>query len=515
MRLHEFLDRAADRTPDAVAIIHEGERMTYRQLRDQTCQLAHRLMREPLERSARVATYMPNHPASFICQYGVHRTSLVWLPLNPKSSIEEVIDILRDFGAQWLFIHSDFVPHLERIRKHAPEIRGFVCVDAAVEGLPSLGEWIAPEPVALPENDIGPTDWVALRTTGGSTGKPKGVMRSSLSNALVIADYLMALPYTAPPVNLVLTPLSHAAGEVALPIFACGGTQVILASTSPRKILEAIQAHRVTTVFLPPTLVYTMLGEPSIADFDLSSLRYVLYGSAPMSVHRLREAWTIFGPVFAQVYGLSESTSTMSIMTPAEHAQALAHHPHRLASCGRGGPLYRIKVVQPDGRQAAPREMGEIVCSGAQLMNGYYENPQATAEAIKAGWLYSGDLGYMDEDGYVYIVDRKKDLIISGGFNVYPGEVEQVVFQHPAVKDCTVIGIPDDKWGEAVTAVVELKPGASLAPDEMVIYCKEKLGGVKAPKSVVVWPELPRSPAGKVLKKEVRAHFWKNTDRLI
>jgi acyl-CoA synthetase (AMP-forming)/AMP-acid ligase II len=515
MQLPDFLDKTADASPGSVAIVFDDQQLTYQELQRKTRQLAHQLMREPLAKGARIATYMPNNPASFVCQYGVHRTPFLWLPLNPRSAIDETIDILVDFGAEWLFIHSDFAKYLPAIKQRAPDLKGCICVDCDLEDAPFLDRWMADAPHTAVRADIGMLDPVAVRTTGGSTGKSKGVLRTSLSNALIIADYLIALPYTAPPINLILTPLSHAAGEVALPMFACGGSQVILSSTAPQDILEAIQKHKVTTVFLPPTLIYTLLTHPGLASFDLSSLKYVFYGSAPMSVQKLREAWSAFGPVFAQIYGLTEATSTLCILTPAEHAKALESSPARLASCGRSGPLYMVKVVGPDGFELPPNEKGEIVCTADHLMKGYFENPVATAEAVKDGWLYSGDIGFKDAEGYVYIVDRKKDLIISGGFNVYPGEVEQVIFQHPAIQDCSVIGVPHEKWGEAVTAVVELKPGCEFASEDLISLCKLKLGSVKAPKTILVWDSLPRSPAGKVLKKEIRAHFWENTGRSI
>ncbi len=515
MHLHDFLDRAAEATPDAVAIHYEGVDTTYRELADASSRLAATLVAQGLEAGARVAAVMPNHPAFFTCHFGVHRTPYIWLALNPRSALDEIIDTLVDFEAEWLFTHSDFAAHWPAIRDRVPRLKGCVSVDAAFDGVVDLASWTASGPATPPEFVINPQDCVALRTTGGSTGKPKGVMRTSLSYSLILADYFMALPFRARPVNLVLTPLSHASGEVAMPVFPAGGTQVILNSTKPSDILDAIQRHKVTMLFVPPTLVYTLLTHPDIGKYDLGSLEYVVYGSAPMSVQKLREAWEVFGPVFAQVYGLSEASSTLSIMSPAEHAAALRDCPERIASCGRGGPMYRIKVVDADGTELAPFERGEIICRGDHLMKGYFGNDEATAQSIVDGWLHTGDVGYKDEAGYVYIVDRKKDLIITGGFNVYPGEVEQVIFQHPAIKDCSVIGVPDEKWGEAVTAVVEVKPGTTLDADELIAQCKSRLGSVKAPKQVLVWPTLPRSPAGKVLKKDIRLQFWQHTGRSI
>jgi acyl-CoA synthetase (AMP-forming)/AMP-acid ligase II len=238
-----------------------------------------------------------------------------------------------------------------------------------------------------------------------------------------------------------------------------------------------------------------------------------MYGAAPISVDKLREAWTVFGPVMTQLYGLMEATSTVSIMAPEEHANALELA--RFGSVGRGSPLVMIDVFDETGQPLAPGEKGEVVCRGSNLCKGYEGNPEATQTAFRNGWFHTGDIGFKDADGYLHLVDRSKDLIISGGFNIYPGEVEQVLWTHPAVQDCAVIGVPHEKWGEAVTAVVELKPGASVPEAELMALCKEQLGSIRAPKSVEIWKTLPRSIVGKVLKKDIRERYWKDTNRSI
>jgi acyl-CoA synthetase (AMP-forming)/AMP-acid ligase II len=290
---------------------------------------------------------------------------------------------------------------------------------------------------------------------------------------------------------------------------------VVLAKPDPAVILESIERHRTTHVFVPPTLLYMMLSQPNVRSLDYGSLRYLMYGAAPISLEKLREAWSVFGPVMAQLYGLMEATSTVSIMPPWEHAAAISGKPERLGSFGRGSPLTMVDVVDESGRSLPPGEKGEVTCRGSNLFKGYVANPEATAKALRHGWFYTGDIGVKDEDGYVHLVDRSKDLIITGGYNVFPGEIEQVIWTHPSVQDCAVIGVPDDKWGEAVTAVVELKPGLSIAADEVIAMCKDRLGSIKAPKNVVVWPQLPRSNVGKVLKKDIRAHYWKDRQRAI
>jgi acyl-CoA synthetase (AMP-forming)/AMP-acid ligase II len=300
-------------------------------------------------------------------------------------------------------------------------------------------------------------------------------------------------------------------------MMSLGCTNVIVARPDPLLLMEAIEKHRATTLFLPPTVIYMMLAHPRVREFDYSSLRHFLYGGAPMSVQKLREASEVFGPVMLQVYGQTEAPMAATLLLPQDHAAALADPAleRRLWSAGRPGPLVRIGIMDDDGTLLGPGRRGEVVCRGGIVMAGYYNNPEATAAVSTFGWHHTGDIGETDADGFVYIVDRKKDMIITGGFNVYPTEVEQVIWTHPAIQDCAVVGTPDDKWGEAVTAVVEVKPGAALDPDELIALCKERLGSVKAPKRVEVWPALPRSGVGKVLKRDIRQAFWEGRARAI
>ena len=362
-----------------------------------------------------------------------------------------------------------------------------------------------------------PQDVVSIPTTSGTTGLPKGVMLTNENWEAMTAAYQIVMRHEAPPVHIVAAPLTHAAGYLSSTMLSVGGTNVILPRPDAGLILEAIDRHKGTALFLPPTVIYTMLAHPRLKEYDYSSLRFFLYGGAPMSVQKLREAMEVFGPVMAQTYGQTEAPMTATLLTPRDHVEALGNPDlnKRLWSAGREGPLVRTEIMDDDGNLLAVGERGEVVCRGTVVMKGYYNNPQATAEVSTNGWHRTGDIGLKDAEGFVYIVDRKKDMIISGGFNVYPTEVEQVLWTHPAIQDCAVIGAPDDKWGEAVTAVVELKPGAKVDAEELVALCKERVGSVKAPKRVEFWDALPRSAVGKVLKREIRRKFWEGRDRAI
>lgn len=513
MRLFDFFDKQADIQPDAPAVIYDGRPSTYREVQDESRRIARALMATELDRGAKVASWIPNHPSFFSVQIGIHRTPFVWLPLNPRATAAECAANLQTFSAEWLFIDAQFGKYVETIREAVPTLRGIVALNGDIPGCVSMDAFCGSMPAKRVDIDIKPMDTVTLITTGGSTGRPKGVMRTSINWATLIVNYRLKLFHNDPPVNLVVTPLSHVAGEVAQAVFAEGGVNIILKTADPAQILEAIERYRITSLFVPPTLLYMMLSRHVPAERDYSSLRHLMYGAAPISVDKLREAWSVFGPVMTQLYGLMEATSTVSIMAPQEHAAALDGP--RFGSVGRGSPLVMIDVFDDAGQPVGAGEKGEVVCGGPNLCKGYEGNPDATQTAFQGGWFRTGDIGFRDADGYLHLVDRSKDLIISGGFNIYPGEVEQVLWKHPAVQDCAVIGVPHEKWGEAVTAVVELKPGASVPEAELMALCKDQLGSIKAPKNVEIWKTLPRSIVGKVLKKDIRERYWKETNRSI
>jgi acyl-CoA synthetase (AMP-forming)/AMP-acid ligase II len=263
-------------------------------------------------------------------------------------------------------------------------------------------------------------------------------------------------------------------------------------------------------------MIYRLLAHASVRNCDYSSLETLLYAAAPMSVEKLKEACDVFGPVLAQSFGQAEAPMVCTTFSVEEHARCLAAgNDARLASCGRAGLLSEVSIMDPDGALLPPGETGEIVVRGDLVMQGYYQNPVETAAAARGGWHRTGDIGRADNEGYFYITDRLRDMIISGGFNVFPGEIEQVIWSHPSVQDCAVIGVPDDVWGEAVTAVIELKPGRELVPAEVIDLCKRRLGSVKAPKQVHVVTALPRSAVGKVLKREIRDQFWAGRQRRV
>jgi fatty-acyl-CoA synthase len=309
-----------------------------------------------------------------------------------------------------------------------------------------------------------------------------------------------------------VAPISHAAGMLIMPALLSGGTVILQRRFEPGAWLQAIHAERANVGLLVPTMIYALLDHPELERFDLSSLRTVMYGASPITPARLAEAIERIGPVFCQLYGQTESVGQGTSLWRAEHD---ASDLHRLASCGREMPFSRVTVLDDEGQPAPDGTPGELCIQGPSVMQGYWKQPQLTESALAGGWLHTGDVGIRDDEGLFYLVDRRKDMIVSGGFNVFPREVEDVLADHPALSAAAVIGVPDEKWGEAVKAVVVLRPGARVDPAELIELVRERKGPVSAPKTVDFVESLPLTPVGKADKKALRARYWEGRDRRI
>ncbi|MEW2401089.1 long-chain fatty acid--CoA ligase [Streptomyces sp. NPDC046862] len=510
MRLTDYLDKGASLGSSAPCLTTGDRSLSYGEVRELSWRVARALDRSGVRPGHKVAVLSANDPTAFSCVFGISRAGAVWCPVNPRNEAAENRDLLDLFDCTCLIFQKAYAPLVAKILPDLPKLTTLVCLDGT-DGSPGLGipfaRWLADVPVE-PWDASPADDTVMLVGTGGTTGSPKGVMLTDRNIETMSALTLMSYPFGIRPVYLALAPLTHAAGVLCFPVMTLGGEIVIMPAPDLTDFLAQVERHRVTHTFLPPTLIYMLLGHPALASTDLTSLRCLWYGAAPMSAARLEEAIDRIGPVMGQLFGQSEAPMMISTMAPEEHFHAdgsLAVE--RFTSAGHPAPLVTVAIMDREGRLLPPGERGEIVVRGSLVMAGYYKNPSATEEASRHGWHHTGDIGYLDEDNYLFIVDRAKDMIISGGFNVYSAEVEQAVMEHPAVQDCAVVGLPDDKWGERVTAVVQLHPGQGVADDEVRAFVKARIGSVKAPKQVEVWPDLPRSKVGKVLKTEVKSRL--------
>ncbi|WP_052666793.1 acyl-CoA synthetase [Nitriliruptor alkaliphilus] len=506
MRLVDYLDKGASLDADAPCLIRDGEVATYADVQQLSDRIASALAADGVEPGEKVAILSSNDPTAFTCVFGISRAGAVWCPINPRNEATENRDLLALLGCSVLIFQAAFAPLVDAIRRDLPHLRTLVCLDADVAWAVSWDDYLTlgTEPV-----DRTPLEDLAMVVgTGGTTGRPKGVMLTGTNIETMTAITLMSYPWEGTPVYLALAPLTHAAGVLCFPVLCHGGSIVIMPTPDVGGFLENIEQFGVTHTFLPPTLIYLVLDHPGLGSHDLRSLQCFWYGAAPMSATRLEEALHRIGPVMAQLFGQTEAPMMISTMSPRDHLRADGTvATERLTSAGRPAPLVTVAIMDEQGRTLARGERGEIVVRSSLVMRGYYEDPEATAEASAHGWHHTGDIGYLDEDGYLFIVDRAKDVVITGGFNVYSAEVERALMAHPAVADCAVIGLPDEKWGERLTAVITVRPGQAVDPVELQAFVKTRLGSVKTPKQIETWVDLPRSKVGKVLKTEIKAQL--------
>ncbi|OLP54414.1 AMP-dependent acyl-CoA synthetase [Rhizobium rhizosphaerae] len=503
MRLIDYLDTGASRGPDRPCLTMAGKDYSYEEVQALSYRIGRKLADSGIAAGDKVAILSANDPVAFTCVFGLSRAGAVWCPINPRNEAGENRYILENFDCRFLIFHSAFADMVEKMLPDLPKLVQAVCLDADLPFARSLAMWL--DSVEDSPFFRAPLDDVAMIPgTGGTTGKPKGVMLTDTNLEIMSALTLMGYPFEGRPRYLALAPLTHAAGVLCFPVLALGGQIVIMPHPDIGEFVRLIEAHRITHTFLPPTLIYMLLDSPYLEKADLSSLQCFWYGAAPISVARLKEALTRIGPM-AQFFGQTEAPMMITMMAPVEHYHddgSIAEE--RLRSAGRAGPLVRLGIMDGEGRLLPAGERGEVVLRSSLVMKGYYNNPGATEEAFAHGWHHTGDIGYLDGDNFLYIVDRARDMIITGGFNVYSVEVEQALAQHDDVLDCAVVGLPDDKWGERIVAVVQPKEGRSIDALALIAFVKTQIGSIKAPKQLEVWRDLPRSRVGKVLKAEIR-----------
>jgi len=510
----DMLDRAARIAGDRPALIDDTGAISHAALAVFTNRFANALIRKGFAPASPYAVLSPNTSLALAALLGGLRAGGAWSNINLRSAPAVNIDILNRGGCRALFFHSSTAHLLPDIRKGVASLTLAICLDKEVDGYPSLQQFIVGAP-DTPVNVRLPREATGFQgSTGGTTGAPKITQAGQdflAWNLIGFMTEFTAFDAGNPPVNLAVAPITHAGGIVAMGTLAMAGTVVMMAAADLGLLLENVQKHKVSLLFLPPTVIYMLMNHPKVKETDFSSLRYLMSAAAPFAVEKIAVAHKTFGPVICQSFGQTESGFPLTFMPPWAVTGALkdpALAP-RLRSVGLPTVnVGTIEVMDEQGALLGPGEVGEIVMRGPTAMYRYLNDPDATV-AIKAhGWQHTGDLGYRDKDGFIYISDRKRDLIITGGFNVFPLEVEQVLVQHAAVQDCAVIGVPDEKWGEAVKAVVELAPGKEASAEELIALCKDRLGGVMAPKSIDFIEALPRSAVGKVLKRELRERYW-------
>ncbi len=483
--------------PGRNAVLFDGRWRSFGELQARTGAVGAALARSAIGRGDRVAVLLHNRPEFIESYFAITGTGAIFVPLNWRLHAAEHAALLADAEPKLLIASRDYAPSFERLRQQVPSLRQIVVVDDA-SGADSYEVWIGPGGDMPEARDLEQSTEAAILYTSGTTSRPKGVV---LTHGNYIADFANVASVVQPDqsgVNLQISPLYHAACVHSFFHLAHGAATVLIEKFDAGEALRLVEQQRASYFFAAPTALYQMMDHPEFARRDRTSLKAISYGAAGISRARLEEAARAFGPNLLHAYGMTETTSHASLLRSADHAVALG-------SIGKGLGQSEIRVVDADGATCRAGEIGEIVIRGPNVMRGYWRRPDATAEAIRGGWLHSGDLARTDADGFVFVVDRKKDMVISGGVNIYPREIEDVISAHPAVAEVAVYGTPDEHWGEALAAAVVLRGGITVDPQDIVAFCRDRIGGYKVPKRIRIVTTLPKNASGKILKTELRA----------
>ena len=496
---------AVQRGGDAIAFIHDDLQISYRRFGHLLSCLVQALQARGLRQGDSIAALSANRPEAFLVTAASHLMGLRMTWISPVSSEEDHAYILADAGVKALFVDpAHFGERAQRLCGRIPAIEqlfGLGPLDGCEDILAALDSYTPGplQPCARPQDDC------IVVYTGGTTGRPKGVVHSHLVQVTMTITQMAEWDWPSDIRFLALSPITHAAGAIIPTVLLRSGTFVTTQGFEVERFIDLVERHRITATFLVPTMVYMLLDHPRLPAARLDSLALIVYGAAAMLPGRLVEAMARFGPVFMQLYGQSEAPMAITVLRQRDHDPV--RHPQRLSSCGTPTSAVQLQLLDEAGLAVAEGEVGEICLRGPLVTRGYLGKPEETAAAWRHGWLYTGDLARRDADGFLYIVDRSKDMIISGGFNVFPREVEDVLSRHPGVASAAVIGVPDAKWGEAVKAVVVCKPGARVEAAELIALVKLHKGAVYAPKSVEFVDALPMTGLGKLDKKALRAQY--------
>jgi fatty-acyl-CoA synthase len=498
----DLIAQALSRDTDRLVVLGAGgERVTAADLAAQISRYQQFL--EALEpKPTRAAVLSRNRIEVLYASNALNFAGIVSTALHPMGSVDDYLYVIEDASIDTLiFDAAHYEEVAQALRDRATGLRHLLALGESGIGIDLIGgaDALAPRPLVVPPSD--PEALFRIAYSGGTTGKPKGIMTSYRSAAVSAMIQLMSWEWPEDIRHLVCAPLSHAGASVLTSVLVRGGSMVVLPGFDPVGVMQAIEQHRITSVLMVPTMVIALIDHPRFGEFDLSSLEVIFYGASAFPTARLRDAIDKIGPIFFQFYGQAEAPMSVTVMRRDEHD---VNDMQRLASCGRPTPLVRVALLDDAMNPVPDGTPGEICVRGPLLMSGYLNKPAETAEVLAGDWLHTGDVAVRSPDGFLRIVDRKKDMIVTGGFNVYAREVEDVLVDHPLVRQAAVIGVPDAKWGEAVRAVVVTEPGADVSAEALIALVRDRKGAVQAPKSVVFVDALPLSAVGKPDKKALR-----------
>jgi acyl-CoA synthetase (AMP-forming)/AMP-acid ligase II len=518
MRLHDFLDFHAREHPDALFASHGERAMTYRHAVEEANRLANAFIAAGLERGDRLAFLSSNSIEHLVVYFAGSKAGVVPVPLNFRVLPAQWAELVNDAGAKLLIAAGEYVAAVNGIRHGLKTVVRYVSLHGpGCAGWIDFQSWVSQQPPSPPARLVAESDDVYQMYTSGTTGRPKGAVLTHGAVTAHLTQVALALQGRTGQRTLVVTPLSHAHAAIhAFMSVYWGGALYIQHEFEPGEVVRALSDEHVDVAVLVPSMIRAcLLSVPDVSERRYDDLRLIFYGASPIAEHTLRRAIEVFGCDFAQGYGMTETTATLTFLSAAEHRLALAGRPELLTSAGRPAVGTEIRVVDELDVPVPPGVEGEIVARGPTVMRGYWNRPAATAEALRGGWMHTGDIGRLDTDGYLYVLDRSRDMICSGGENIYPRVIEAVLYEHPAVADAAVIGVPHEHWGEAVKALVVLRPGTTTSDQEIIEFCRGRLAGFERPRSVEFVDVLPRNASGKVLKHVLRAPYWSGRQRRV
>ena len=517
MRIYHFLDYWAREQPDAEFAIQEGKSLTYAEAAAAVNRLAHGIVRSGVQIGERIAILAPNRPELVLILLAAAKAGVVAVPMDSRQTANQWLYVLNDGQIKTLFSAGEFVPAVDELRQSLETVENFVAIDDTdgASGWEYYGDWLVEHPATPTERPVAATDTLYQVYTSGTTGQPKGVVVSHGACMDILVLLEVSLTIHQGERFLVVTPIFHASGLLCSFISVYKGCSIYMPrGFDPGEAVRALSEERIVGTFMAPAMILACLGVPGATERRYDSLRFICYGAAAISVETLKRATQVFPCGFLQVYGQTEALP-ITFLSIQDHITALTDKPELLTSAGRAALAFQLRIVDEEGKPVPTGSMGEIVVSGPGLMTEYWNRPEATAETLRDGWVYTGDAGFVDEEGYLYITDRIKDLILWSGRNVYPQMVEDVLAQHSAVLEAAVIGVPDPVTGEAVKAMVMLRDGSQVAEQELIDFCADSLAEYQRPSSVEFVDAFPRNVLGKVLKRALREPYWAGQERRV
>jgi acyl-CoA synthetase (AMP-forming)/AMP-acid ligase II len=510
-----LVERAAAWHADRVAVVDPKRSLTFREVDRRSSRLANALLSFESRPGTRVALLIGNRAEFVEADFAIAKAGKVKLPINPRLNDAEREYLIENSGADTLVFDVEFAAFVEQARERLPGLRHLVSIGGSAAG--ALEYETVLERASETAPNIHPDDAAAsfLLYTSGTTGRPKGATSTQRSRrAATLSMLAEEIEADAGDAMVHVGAVAHGSGSKILAYFLRGARNILVPKWDPDAFLDLVEREHATGSFMVPTMMSALAEASRHSKADWSSLRAVSYGGAPIAPAKLEEVMECLGQVFVQVYGSCEAPHPLTVLPRAEHRVPKGKEA-RLGSIGRETAQTELRLVDAEGSSVAPGERGEMWVRGAHLMSGYWANPEASAEAFEGDWYRTGDVAYRDEDGYYYVVDRARDMVISGGLNIYPAEVEACLHRHPAVLETAVIGVPDEEWGESVKAVVVLRPGVQVREDELIEHCRAHLAGYKKPRSVDFVADLPKGSTGKVLKRDLRAPYWEGRERRV